>query len=285
MKCPRCLTEQPSGGAVCVRCRINFAEYARREEEALVEDIRPAEGGSNPKKTAANIAIVVAIGVSGAWLFIPTPGKPLTKGAFEHPKCYFAMNPVSGWTEGLGGLGIGACSTNDTVLGKPKIIEAFKMEGPAGESGEKASLSIIVTPQELPALGKTVPPTLWASFPLGLDDYYGMRPSSTEVVEVDGLKSARMTAKAKRLMGGVEREFTLYIVMVPGRQRTYILRGAAEDPGLVARWEVALASFRVTQRPLNYSHRIKRIIDGQLEEKLVGLAIAGILVYFRLLFK
>ena len=195
------------------------------------------------------------------------------------------MVPILGWKEMLGGMGVGACGTAETILGKPKVIEAYKSEGAAGASGELATLSVIVAPQELPSLGKTVPPTLVASYPVGLGDYYYLRTAASDIIEVDRLKSARLVAQAKRLVGGTERDFSIFIALVPGRDRTYILRGVTEDSSVLSRWQIALDSFRVTQRPLNYSHGIKRVIEGQIEDKLIGLVIAAAVVYWRLMFK
>ncbi len=285
MKCPRCLTEQPDGGAVCVRCKTIFAEYGHKEVETLAPEAPPPSAGTDTRKTLANTFTFVVIGAVGAWLFVPPSGKPLPKGAFEHPRCYFAMSPVLGWKEMLGGMGVGACGTAETILGKPKVIEAYKSEGASGASGEPATLSVIVAPQELPSLGKTVPPTIWTSYPVGLGDYYNLRTTVSDVVEVDRLKSARLVAQAKRLVGGVEQEFSIFIALIPGRERTYILRGVTEDPANLSRWQIFMDSFRVTQRPRNYSHGIKRLIEGQIEDKLVGLLIAAAVVFWRLMFK
>ncbi|MEK6646480.1 MAG: hypothetical protein AABY84_07390 [Candidatus Firestonebacteria bacterium] len=251
MKCPGCGFEQEDKTLECQRCQLIFSKWEERQvKKQLAEDVKSissttsitstteSEPTKKPKPLLGIIVLLLLVGF-GVWVFVKWKGLPIPEGAYRDDKNNFAIScPSSGW--------IIMNSENFTSM-----IQQYKDQIPQNlmnlisqskaavhlikisESMQGGQINVVVSKSGTPKFNEKnkdeVVKYITSSFTLesgGVFQDYNV--DSSEIIEVDKLKSLKIIANAKMQFTISQPIYTTnswgMTTFTPGSYETYELK-------------------------------------------------------------
>ena len=308
MKCPNCGLEQAGVNAECSGCQLNFAKYNetqyKRQQAAPAIDAaaKADEEGISGSVWLALIGVAFACLWAYAW---PKSGLPVPAGAHRNEKFHFAISPIPGW------------ELNSKEKTDGADTEALEMMKAAEPGSSPAIMGVTVISQNLPIISdrdkpdilKVVTDELKGQF----DDF---KIESSEMATIDNLRAVRILSSAHKTIetspavygnafggglysgGGAKVmvapaqsqlfEFKMILLFISGSNRGYVVAAmteAGQFKELAPKFEDAIASFRVLDRPWPFAYAFNTILGILNRQVGPTVLLIAITAWFRWLFK